>query len=251
MTTISPCPSCGGASREAIAPGFWRCTSIRTMDTVTHVPDPQLPLGAMRPLYGQTDVMCSHEYHEGPVPSITPACACGIFAIGLCRVCDVAACGYHSGLEGGRFLCASHLTPEKSPPAAIPRLSYQDQRAHRDALVRARGTRKEYCSRLCHVFLVAMTEAGNPGREATGAAGGGWWISHDHGSPRYALGLDGGVIEATTISRSRGVRRAGSMSPVGDSCDPATWDQVACGVDVVETYLLRAAARHGVALPPR
>lgn len=57
------------------------------------------------PVYGT----CGHRYQAGigfaagTAPS-TP-CACGMFAIGVCRGCDKPLCGTHGAMFGARFLC--------------------------------------------------------------------------------------------------------------------------------------------------
>ena len=88
------CPTCGGTAAEAIAPGYFRCTTeVAETDS-----------------WGDTvRRRCGKEYHEGSdAVTGTPKCACGTFAIGQCQECNAAVCGDHSRLVDGRRLCAPH-----------------------------------------------------------------------------------------------------------------------------------------------
>jgi hypothetical protein len=96
-----PCPRCHGDAREPIAPGFWRCTTVRT-ELVPLGPHPGRP-GIVQQ---ERRVVCGTEYQQG---GATAACACGTFAIGQCTACGRPVCGYHSALVAGRRLCADEL----------------------------------------------------------------------------------------------------------------------------------------------
>jgi hypothetical protein len=107
------CPSCGGTQREAIAPGYWRCTS--TVATVNAAPGP----GAANPAYGPAVIgreehrVCGFTYQEG-TRTLNQLCECGsngrcgTFAVGRCVECDRFVCGDHSARHDDQRLCREH-----------------------------------------------------------------------------------------------------------------------------------------------
>jgi hypothetical protein len=97
------CPSCGGNSRQLIAPGFFRCTSrVMTRSSGPGLSDPRLG-----PSVIETARECGAEYQEG-VQTTGLECSCGTFAVGRCTECSQPKCGAHSGLyRGGKRLCGT------------------------------------------------------------------------------------------------------------------------------------------------
>ena len=104
------CPTCGGSSREPIAPGFWRCTSPRTKAWETGGPGLTNPLLAGQPgvIRHEETVVCDAEYQEGPGGG-GETCACGRDSIGICVECHARVCGLHSQIWKGRRLCDEDL----------------------------------------------------------------------------------------------------------------------------------------------
>lgn len=104
------CPSCGGADRSPLTPGYWRCTSLVTTRHVGYVPDLNMPLDAPHsygatPVASTTSKPCGHQYQEAPMAGgAVPQCGCGMFAIGACGQCGSHVCGDHSKTRGG-FRC--------------------------------------------------------------------------------------------------------------------------------------------------
>jgi len=96
------CPTCGGANREAIGPGFWRCTSV----IVDRFGGPGLTDPRLGPGVIERSRVCGAEYQEGgSALGGNPECACHTFAIGRCAECLRYVCGLHSGMIGGRRIC--------------------------------------------------------------------------------------------------------------------------------------------------
>lgn len=102
------CPVCGGADRDPIAPGYWRCTSLRLIVTEVGGPGLTNPLAGPPVIRQEQLVECGAEYQEGGAVSVEE-CSCGTFAIGRCGECRQPVCGSHSGLWEGRRLCEPHL----------------------------------------------------------------------------------------------------------------------------------------------
>ena len=133
------CPSCGGTERTAIAPGYFECTTPGITTWVDMVPDGR---GGARPLEQSSTQPCGERYQEGVPPMAHgDTCECGTFAIGNCQECGTPVCGDHSGLFGGRRLCA------------------RDNERLRAA--RAEEIRRQQID--VPTFLKLAAEAGNPG----------------------------------------------------------------------------------------
>lgn len=96
------CPTCGGTDREAIAPGYYRCT------TAVRLPTRPDPLDDYGPSRVAEYAPCGIEYQEGVNSQPTDACACGTFAIGRCAICGRPVCGTHSRVADVR-LCLDDL----------------------------------------------------------------------------------------------------------------------------------------------
>lgn len=90
-----PCPRCGGQDSRLLAPGYFECTSVVTVDMVPPGPNNLGP----RPVFGP----CGNRYQNGDTQ--TPRCVCGMFAVGICTECGEPACGTHGSLIGQRFVC--------------------------------------------------------------------------------------------------------------------------------------------------
>jgi hypothetical protein len=102
-----PCPNCGGLDRDPIAPGFWRCTSLRRVVEEVGGPGLTNPFAGPPVIRTERLVACGAEYHEG-APAGAETCACGTFAIGRCLQCGRSVCGSHSALWASRRLCDEH-----------------------------------------------------------------------------------------------------------------------------------------------
>jgi hypothetical protein len=141
-TPFMPCPTCGGAAREPISIGYWRCASEVADQTQKWVPDnPAVSFGSMHPVMSVTYRECGTNYQEatGAMTAEIPRCACGLFAVGGCAECGEYTCGMHGSSPMGRFLCSTHAqaavrkeeelrraddarkTTSAVPPAPIPR----------------------------------------------------------------------------------------------------------------------------------
>lgn len=98
------CPSCGGMTREQIAPGFWRCRTLLSSTTEMVGHEPGRPWQQKAEIH-QSQRECRTEYHEGGAAT-AEVCRCGTFAIGRCSDCGVAICGDHSALRDGKRVCS-------------------------------------------------------------------------------------------------------------------------------------------------
>ncbi|MFD2092629.1 cell envelope integrity protein TolA [Blastococcus deserti] len=124
-----PCPTCGGATRTEIAPGYWRCDS--TITTEREGPGFQRP-GSGPPVLYDTRI-CGRTYQD---PSSTSTslglCACNTGAIGICSECQRPVCGTHSGLFAARRLCAEHYEVKAAAKrTADAKAEWERQRAAR------------------------------------------------------------------------------------------------------------------------
>lgn len=128
------CPVCGGSSREAIAPNYWRCTHQLERSVLLGV---QAVGPIQQPVYDTVREPCGNEYHEGapPAPS-SPMCKCGTFAIGQCTECHEWRCGDHSSTRYGPRLCGTHLAREREEHEKAQRAQIE-QRARAEELRRA------------------------------------------------------------------------------------------------------------------
>jgi hypothetical protein len=52
---------------------------------------------------------CGHRYQASAQETMSEACACGMFAVGLCSRCGAPRCGEHSGFLDGKFVCDTHV----------------------------------------------------------------------------------------------------------------------------------------------
>lgn len=96
-----PCPSCGGAHRRSIAPGYWECTTLVDFPegekSAWDIWDPwRASINRKRP--------CGRHYQAGAVVSTEP-CRCGIHSIGRCSRCDSPVCGIHGKLYADTLHC--------------------------------------------------------------------------------------------------------------------------------------------------
>jgi hypothetical protein len=115
------CPQCGGDDRLPIAQSYWQCTSM----VATTVGAPVDPLMAGSPQRPEPRVFyepCGYRYQEatGGMPE-TPACACGMFSVGSCSVCQTHCCGVHGRLVADRFLCQDHARQQDARARAEAR----------------------------------------------------------------------------------------------------------------------------------
>lgn len=94
------CPSCGGVLREAIAPGYWQCTSI----VIVERGGPGLVDSRLGSPVLSGQRICGVAYQEGSETGVE--CGCGTFAVGRCARCRRAVCGVHSSIRRDERLCA-------------------------------------------------------------------------------------------------------------------------------------------------
>ncbi len=129
MTPTSTCPVCNGPERRLLAPGFWECTSLRTIETQVMVFD--VGINTMRPATSVTRVFCGHRYHEADaagdaVPAIA-YCGCGVRSIGHCGDCGSAVCGFHGTVtdllrcQGCQQLLLDHYQQEAAARERVER----------------------------------------------------------------------------------------------------------------------------------
>lgn len=127
------CPQCGGLSRTALAPGYWRCTSLIEE---THLAGVQTVGHMQQPVYRTSSRECGHAYQEGPTSasSDSPLCRCGTFAIGRCAICQSWCCGVHGGLLDETRLCDTHYRESRAAQLAQreAELEVQRQREERE-----------------------------------------------------------------------------------------------------------------------
>jgi len=96
------CPTCGGTSRDQIAPNYWRCSTV----LVTETGGPGLTDPRLGPPVIRHERVCSVEYQDGGVLSASaPTCECGTFAVGRCQGCGTMVCGSHSSLYEDERVC--------------------------------------------------------------------------------------------------------------------------------------------------
>jgi thioredoxin len=116
------CPSCGGAERRPIGLNFFECTSQVAFVVRSWAPRPGYMPGPGVPMepVDQTEYkVCGHHYTEGAASSVTPTCACGMFAIGRCVECGEPLCGKNAchALIGGRMHCREHARAAREAKA--------------------------------------------------------------------------------------------------------------------------------------
>jgi hypothetical protein len=110
-TLFMTCPLCGGDARSPIAPGYWRCANLVEEEELAGTAGAVDPW--LRPTVIRSMRECGNEYAEGTgMPG--PICACGTFAIGLCKECSRPICGIHSGMWEGVRLCGDHYHKERN-----------------------------------------------------------------------------------------------------------------------------------------
>src|SRR5687768_11564893 len=102
------CPVCGGMDREPVAPGYWRCTTLRTIIVEWGGPGMTHPAAGPGVLREERVEPCGTRYQEGATATALQ-CVCGTFAIGVCKRCGEARCGDHSVLQGAERICTAHL----------------------------------------------------------------------------------------------------------------------------------------------
>lgn len=121
------CPICGGETRSKIAPGLWRCETVRHETWLEAVPRPVGPRGEVAHVQEQRErsFLCQAEYAErDSTDPTTAACQCGIYSIGLCVECGVPLCGEHGDRTLKQFRC--------KPCAEVERERLFAQRAEAD-----------------------------------------------------------------------------------------------------------------------
>lgn len=118
--TGGPCPVCGGHTREPLAPGFWRCTSL-VNDVTTYVgPAPGYPpaMGVQAPRQHVVTRPCGNQYAEKTASSAGGGrCFCNTYSIGSCTDCHREVCGFHSSLDTGERVCSECATTRQSDRA--------------------------------------------------------------------------------------------------------------------------------------
>jgi hypothetical protein len=82
------CPTCGGESREPIAPGYWKCTGLIAHRVATGLH----PSGVFGPPFVDEFAPCNNRYQEG-APVTTPLCEHSTYSIGVCARCGEPVCG--------------------------------------------------------------------------------------------------------------------------------------------------------------
>jgi hypothetical protein len=127
------CPSCGGAQRRAIAPGYWECQTIN----VVGMAQGQQPVTSV----------CGHLYQEGPFGGQAAGrCGCGMYAVGACRVCDMAVCGSHGATFDGEYLCGVHWHEKRQENEARQR--HEAAELERDRELREEEARRDRAAQL-------------------------------------------------------------------------------------------------------
>lgn len=97
------CPRCGGRDRRLLAPGFFECRSKVIIDLV---PAGRHGSASEIPVHG----VCGHRYQTAVTSGSTNHCACGMFAVGICRQCSKFLCGEHGSHDAaGGFVCVAHI----------------------------------------------------------------------------------------------------------------------------------------------
>lgn len=137
------CPVCGGADRDEIAPGFWRCRSASTETRGTLGHEPGRPW-QQRPEFHEVHSPCGHEYQEGPGVTVE-TCDCSTFAIGTCSNCGKFVCGEHSAIRDEKRLCISCTSESEQSEADEKAIIFFDGMKTR--LDREVGCLKERLSR--------------------------------------------------------------------------------------------------------
>lgn len=140
---VVTCPTCGGQDREPIAPGYWRCTTVRT---VTEANPGASGFGAPHhvrasiPPTVERRITCNERYYEGAPASDAALCHCRTYAIGFCTECGDPVCGLHSDLWEGRRVCSDDAerleqTRERARVAERDRRQEREGQAERGRLL--------------------------------------------------------------------------------------------------------------------
>ena len=152
------CPSCGGTRREAIAPGYWRCTSQVTL----MAPGPG-PYGKPGPPEIAVARECGAAYQEGARVATGQMCECSTFAVGVCGDCGTPVCGTHSLMRGDIRVCRT-CAARRDHERTVAEQRVQERKLQVfEREEEAKRAVEEATEIRCRDVISALRAAGSPG----------------------------------------------------------------------------------------
>ena len=142
------CPTCGGSNRQALALGFYRCTSsVPYSWTENEVAGAPLWNGVVptRTVTKTAYRSCGTEYQEADasMSASIPQCSCGLFSVGLCSDCQKPTCGQHGGMIENAWRCTEHVRAVKLEQMYAVQAQKADQLQHERERAEADSQRLE------------------------------------------------------------------------------------------------------------
>lgn len=237
-----PCPTCRGATRTEISPGYWRCDT--TITTEREGPGFQRP-GSGPPVLYDTRVCGEHYVEASSTPNNLGLCACNTSAIGYCSECRRPVCGTHSGLWDGRRLCDEHYEVKAAAERATDAQSeYERRRAFMaDWEAEQQEKARKEAEELAHEansrrqviqLLEELSRRGNPGSKRIKVRKAGHrnfieyhrrrgWLIHQEGMREYWVTTEGEYLNGLQLSVAS-INLCKSTSLERDPIGPFDWN---------------------------